>query len=55
MIFRIPSGEEKIVQLTHHLITVLNSNISPERVPIVSESHPESNLLSRADGFREHL
>jgi hypothetical protein len=55
MIFRIPSGEEKIVQLSHDLVAVLNSDISPERIPIVSQSHPESNLLSWADGIRKHL
>ena len=37
--------DQRILHLDHDLILVLDSDISPQGFPIVSQSHPESNSL----------
>src|SRR4030067_787145 len=55
MIFRIAGRNMNIVEKNDGLIPVLNSDADAERVPFVSQPHPEPNLLARHGRIRVHI
>jgi hypothetical protein len=48
-------GQENIIQLGDHLITVLDPNIGPDRTSIISQLRSEPNLLTRTDRIWVHI
>jgi hypothetical protein len=49
------TGEENIIQLSYHLVTVLDPEVGTDRAPIISQPGSEANLLPGVGGVRIHI
>jgi hypothetical protein len=55
LVFRIAIGKMDIIQISDGLVPVLNPYVSTKRASIISQPHPEPNLLPETGGIRKHL
>jgi hypothetical protein len=52
---RLSPADEGVIQLGHNLVPVLDSNIGPDGISVISNPYPESNILTGPDRIWMHI
>src|SRR3990172_12657005 len=54
-VFRTTPGNHDVIQSGDDLVPIMDSEIGPKRNPIISQSHPELDLLTWPHRIRGHI